>query len=44
MYWDGEDRILWASGAIAVHPQTVLEAFLDFEMRRSSFTATGSRR
>jgi hypothetical protein len=32
MYWDGEDRILWASGAMAAHPQVVLEAFLDFEM------------
>jgi predicted TIM-barrel fold metal-dependent hydrolase len=32
MYWGGEDRILWASGAMAVHPQVVLEAFLDFEM------------
>jgi uncharacterized protein len=27
-----EDRILWAAGAILVHPQAVLEAFLDFEM------------
>lgn len=28
----GEDRILWAAGAILVHPQAVLDAFLDFEM------------
>jgi predicted TIM-barrel fold metal-dependent hydrolase len=28
----GEDRILWASGAMFAHPQPVLEAFLDFEM------------
>lgn len=27
-----EDRILWAAGATLVHPQAVLEAFLDFEM------------
>ena len=28
----GEDRILWAAGAMFVHPQPALEAFLDFEM------------
>jgi uncharacterized protein len=27
-----EDRILWAAGAALVHPQAVLDAFLDFEM------------
>jgi uncharacterized protein len=32
MYWGGEDRILWAAGAMLVHPQVVLEAFLDFQM------------
>jgi hypothetical protein len=32
MYWGGEDRILWASGAMFAHPQVVLEAFRDFEM------------
>jgi uncharacterized protein len=32
MQWGGEDRILWAAGAMFVHPQPVLEAFLDFEM------------
>jgi uncharacterized protein len=32
MYWGGEDRILWAAGAMFVHPQPVLEAFLGFEM------------
>ncbi|MDQ3893895.1 MAG: amidohydrolase family protein [Actinomycetota bacterium] len=32
MYWGGEDRILWAAGAMLVHPQAALEAFLDFEM------------
>jgi predicted TIM-barrel fold metal-dependent hydrolase len=32
MYWGGEDRILWSAGAMFVHPQPVLEAFLDFEM------------
>jgi predicted TIM-barrel fold metal-dependent hydrolase len=32
MYWGGEDRILWAAGAMLAHPQVVLEAFLDFEM------------
>jgi uncharacterized protein len=32
MQWGGEDRILWAAGAMLVHPQPVIEAFLDFEM------------
>jgi predicted TIM-barrel fold metal-dependent hydrolase len=32
MRWGGEDRLLWASGAMVVHPQPVLEAFLGFEM------------
>jgi hypothetical protein len=32
MQWGGEDRILWAAGAMLVHPQPALEAFLDFEM------------
>jgi uncharacterized protein len=32
MQWGGEDRILWAAGAMLVHPQAVLEAFLRFEM------------
>jgi uncharacterized protein len=32
MYWGGDDRILWAAGAALVHPQAVLEAFLQFEM------------
>jgi predicted TIM-barrel fold metal-dependent hydrolase len=32
MYWGGDDRILWAAGAMLVHPQAVIEAFLDFEM------------
>jgi predicted TIM-barrel fold metal-dependent hydrolase len=32
MYWGGEDRILWAAGAMLVHPHAVLDAFLDFEM------------
>jgi uncharacterized protein len=32
MYWGGEDRILWAAGAMLVHPQAALQAFLDFEM------------
>ena len=32
MYWGGEDRIVWAAGAMLVHPQPVLEAFVDFEM------------
>lgn len=30
--WGGEDRILWASGACLVHPQAVLEAFLEFSI------------
>jgi uncharacterized protein len=32
MYWGGEDRILWASGAMLVHPQAVLDAFMEFQM------------
>jgi predicted TIM-barrel fold metal-dependent hydrolase len=32
LYWGGEDRILWSSGAMLAHPQPVLEAFLAFEM------------
>jgi uncharacterized protein len=32
MYWGGDDRILWAAGAALVHPQAVLEAFLQFGM------------
>jgi uncharacterized protein len=32
MSWGGEDRILWAAGAMIVHPQPVLDAFLGFEM------------
>jgi len=32
MYWGGEDRIVWAAGAMIVHPQPALEAFVDFEM------------
>jgi hypothetical protein len=36
MYWGGGDRILWAAGAILVHPQAVLEAFLERERARDS--------
>jgi predicted TIM-barrel fold metal-dependent hydrolase len=32
MHWGGEDRIIWSAGAMLVHPQPVVEAFLDFEI------------
>ena len=28
----GEDRIIWSAGAMIVHPQAVLDAFLEFQM------------
>jgi predicted TIM-barrel fold metal-dependent hydrolase len=31
MRWGSEDRIIWAAGAMLVHPQAALEAFLAFQ-------------
>lgn len=36
-----EERIFWASGASIVHPQPVLEAFLDFQMPDDLITGYG---
>ena len=32
LYWGGHERILWATGCCATHPDPVLRAFWDFEM------------
>jgi predicted TIM-barrel fold metal-dependent hydrolase len=32
LFWGGEDRIFWSSGAIGQHPRPLLECFWDFEI------------
>lgn len=39
--WGGEDRIIWASGACLVHPQAVIDAFLNFSIPEDMVTGYG---
>jgi predicted TIM-barrel fold metal-dependent hydrolase len=32
MFWGAADRIIWATGSIALHPRPFVEAFWNFEM------------